>query len=479
MSLVFVLDPERCPCAPLPPGRARYLLNRGYAAVFRRAPFTIILNDPHDLHDSHDPHDLHSAMKEQAHEEEIEEERTALGFTPLEPSVPLAPPAPPDMLRLKIDPGSRTTGLAIVNDVTGQVVWAAELIHRGQQVKARLDQRRQCRRSRRQRHTRYRPARFQNRQRHKGWLPPSLESRLANILTWVARLSRLCPIGALSQELVKFDLQALVNPEISGVEYQQGELLGYEVREYLLEKFQRRCAYCGVSNTPLEVEHLIPKSRGGSNRVSNLTLACHPCNKAKGTQTAAEFGHPEVQALALTPLKDAAAVNATRWALWRRLCDFGLPVETGSGGRTKWNRTQRSLPKTHWLDAACVGASTPADLKLKGVMPLRITAMGRHSRQMCRTNAAGFPDKAPKATSVVGGFRTGDLVRAVVPPPSVKAGTYVGRIAVRATGSCNLKTTAQGTIQGIHVRYCQPIQKGDGYTYGYIYGYGVVRPPQP
>ncbi len=78
----------------------------------------------------------------------------------------------------------------------------------------------------------------------------------------------------------------------------------------------------------------------------------------------------------------------------------------------------------------------------------------------------------------MGGFRTGDLVRAVVPPPSVKAGTYVGRIAVRATGSCNLKTTAQGTIQGIHVRYCQPIQKGDGYAYGYTYGNGVARPPQ-
>ncbi len=320
MSLVCVLDPERGPCAPLPPGRVRYLLNRGYAAVFRRAPFTIILNDPHDLHDSHDPHDprdLQEAMQEQAHEEEREEERTALGSTPPDPSVPSVPSAPPDMLRLKIDPGSRTTGLAIVNDVTGQVVWAAELIHRGQQVKARLDQRRQCRRSRRQRHTRYRPAHFQNRRRREGWLPPSLESRLANILTGVARLCRLCPIGALSQELVKFDLQALVNPEISGVEYQQGELLGYEVREYLfeylfeylLEKFQRRCAYCGVSNTPLEVEHLIPKGRGGSsggsNRVSNLTLACHPCNQAKGTQTAAEFGHPEVQALALTPLKDA------------------------------------------------------------------------------------------------------------------------------------------------------------------------------
>ena len=99
--------------------------------------------------------------------------------------------------------------------------------------------------------------------------------------------------------------------------------------------------------------------------------------------------------------------------------------------------------------------------------------MGRHSRQMCRTNAFGFPDKAPKATSVVGGLRTGDLVRAVVPASSVKGGIYVGRLAVRATGSCNVKT-ARETIEGIHVRYCQPLQRGDGYTYAM----GAALPPQ-
>ena len=108
-------------------------------------------------------------------------------------------------------------------------------------------------------------------------------------------------------------------------------------------------------------------------------------------------------------------------------------------------------------------------------MLFRSQAMGRHSRQMCRTNDAGFPDKAPKATSVVGGFRTEDIVRAVVPPPSTKAGTYVGRLAIRATGSCNLKT-AHGTIQGIHVRYCRPLHRGDGYTCAT--GRRAVLPPQ-
>ncbi len=430
MSYVFVVDHTCRPLDPVHPGRARLLLNQGKAAVYRRYPFTLILK---------------ASQRE----------------------VAVAP------LRVKIDPGSRTTGLAVIDDATGQMVWAAELAHRGETVKARLDQRRACRRSRRQRHTRYRPARFANRRRRAGWLPPSLESRIANTLTWVGRLRRWCPIGALSLELVKFDTQLMQDAEISGVEYQQGELVGYEVREYLLEKWGRKCAYCGATDRPLEVEHIVPRVRHGSRRISNLTLAYHECNEAKGTRTAEEFGYPQIQAQARQPLRDAAAVNVTRWALYQRLTALGLPLETGTGGRTKWNRTKRELPKTHWLDAACVGASTPERLRVQGIAPLAIRAMGRHSRQMCRTNAAGFPDKAPKATSVVGGFRTGDMVRAVVPGSSMKAGVHVGRIAIRASGSCNL-TTATETIQGIHVRYCRPLHRGDGYAYTK----GAALPPQ-
>jgi 5-methylcytosine-specific restriction endonuclease McrA len=434
--MVFVVDVEKQPLAPCHPARARRLLTSGKAAVWRRYPFTIMLK--HAVSD-----------------------------------------AQPQPLRAKIDPGSRITGLAVVNDSTGQVVWAGELMHRGQQVKARLDQRRACRRGRRQRHTRYRPARFDNRRRPQGWLPPSLASRISNVLTWVRRLRRHAPIGAVSQELVKFDMQLLEQPDITGTQYQQGELAGYEVREYLLEKWGRKCAYCGATGVPLQVEHLVPRARGGTNRVSNLTLACAPCNTAKGTQTAAEFGHPEVQAQAKLPLKDAAAVNASRWARYHRLERMGLPVEAGTGGRTKWNRARRGLPKAHWVDAACVGATTPERLLTAGVVPLLITATGRHSRQMCRTNAYGFPDKVPKATSVVGGFRTGDLVRAVVPPSSAKAGVHVGRLAARATGSCNIKTRA-GTVQGIHIRYCRPLQRGDGYSYSYTYSDqkgGAALPP--
>jgi hypothetical protein len=86
------------------------------------------------------------------------------------------------------------------------------------------------------------------------------------------------PISSISVEAVRFDMQQMENPEISGIEYQQGTLAGYECREYLLEKWGRKCAYCDAENVPLQIEHIQPKGRRGSDRISNLTLACRPCN---------------------------------------------------------------------------------------------------------------------------------------------------------------------------------------------------------
>jgi 5-methylcytosine-specific restriction endonuclease McrA len=404
---------------PCHPARARQLLREGKAVVYRRAPFTIILR-----------------------------EREGGETQPME---------------LKLDPGSKTTGIALV--ATGKrgrrVVWAAELHHRGERIRKALADRRAIRRSRRQRKTRYRKPRFLNRTRKAGWLPPSLESRVANVETWVARLRCWCPLTSLALELVRFDTQALQQPEISGVEYQQGTLHGYEVREYLLEKWQRRCAYCGAENLPLQIEHIVPKARGGSDRVSNLTLACESCNQRKGAQTAAEFGHPHIQSQAKQPLKDAAAVNATRWRLYERLKATGLPITCSSGGRTKFNRTQQDYPKAHWIDAACVG-ETGGQVRLDPDMPvLIIRAMGHGNRQMCGTNRYGFPIRHRTRQKRVRGFQTGDLVRAHV-PRGTHQGTHFGRLTVRASGSFRV-----GQRDGISHRHCTIVQRADGYTYGF------------
>ena len=429
MSKVFVLDTNKQPLDPVHPGYARLLLKRGKAAVWRRFPFTIILM--------------------------------------------YAVPAPRnEPLRVKLDPGSRTTGIAVLNETTGEVVFAADLSHRGHKISEALKKRRARRRSRRQRHTRYRKPRFNNRRnKGKGWLPPSMESRISNVLTWVRRLTRLCPITACSLELVKFDMQCMEHPEISGVEYQQGTLYGYEAREYLLEKWGRQCAYCGAKEVPLEIEHICPRARGGSDRISNLTLACHRCNEKKGTQDACDFlkHKPELLqkllAQARAPLKDAAAVNVTRWALYQRLQALGLLVECGSGGLTKYNRMQRRLPKVHWIDAACVGKSTPKRLKAQGVIPLLIAAQGHGSRQVTNVDRHGFPDSKPKQSGRVKGFRTGDMVKAVV-PRGTRKGTYTGRVLVRARGSFDIVTRV-GRVTDISFQHCHVVQRTEGYRYAY------------
>jgi 5-methylcytosine-specific restriction endonuclease McrA len=422
-NFVFVLDPDNQPLDPIHPGQARLLLSEGKAAVYRRFPFTIILKEAH-------------------------------------------PEAPVSSLQLKLDPGSKVTGIALLKDF--QVIWAAELTHRGAAIQDALLSRRQLRRGRRNRKTRYRPVRFLNRTRTKGWLAPSLQHRVDTTLTWVKRITLLAPIDSIAQELVRFDLQLMQNPEISGVEYQQGELQGYEVREYLLNKFNRQCAYCGKKDTTLEVEHIKPRSKGGSDRVSNLTLACHPCNQRKGNQDIKDFllGKPDVLkrvlAQAKAPLKNAAAVNATRWALFNALNATGLPVATGSGGKTKFNRTRLGLPKTHWLDAACVG-DTPDSLEVLTTQPLQVKATGHGTRQMCGTDKFGFPIRHRTNQKTWFGFQTGDLVKAMIASGKY-TGDWVGRVSVRARPSFKLSASK---VFDVHPKYLEVIHRADGYSYGF------------
>jgi hypothetical protein len=175
----------------------------------------------------------------------------------------------------------------------------------------------------------------------------------------------------------------------------------------------------------------------------------------------------EIQKLAKTPLKDAAAVNAHRWALFNRLKKSGLPVETGTGGRTKFNRTRLNLPKQHWIDAACVGASTPENLKLSPVQPLRIKAAGRGSRRMCRPDKYGFPRSKPKdRAKQVNGFSSGDMARLRVTSGKYQ-GSDVGRIATRARGAFDISAVIKGKIQKITSSWknFELLHKADGYSY--------------
>ena len=433
---VFVLDKRKKPLMPCSEKRARLLLERGRARVHRMVPFTIRLVD------------------------RLQEDSV------LQP------------VRLKLDPGSKTTGMALVRESetvdasTGEVQRKAvvlmllELRHRGHAIRDALTQRRGHRRFRRAK-LRYRPARFDNRAKPKGWLAPSLQHRVDTTLAWVARLLRWVPVAALSTMIHRFDTQALQNPEISGAEYQRGELFGYEIREYLLEKWGRKCAYCDAEHTPLTIDHIHPKSAGGSDRVSNLTLACFPCNQRKSNQDVRAFlvHDPKrlahIEAVRKTSLRDAAAVNSTRWALWRQLEATGLDVDVGTGGRTKWNRSRFAMPKAHCLDAACVGHVDSVEHWQQPVLSLK--AMGRGSYQRTRLTKHGFPRGYLTRSKSAFGFQTGDLVKAVV-TTGKKVGTYLGRVAIRASGSFNIQA-GNSLVQHVHHRFCALVQHGDGYGY--------------
>jgi len=456
--MVFVLDRHQNPLMPCSEKRARLLLERGRAVVHRQFPFTIRLKD--------------RTVEESA----------------LQP------------LRLKLDPGSKITGMAIILDGQhgAKVIFFGEMVHKPN-IQRRLQVRRNVRRGRRFRHTRYRPARFANRKRSAGWLPPSLEARVDQTLQTVAKIRRLAPITHLGVEHVAFDTQAMQNPEISGVEYQQGTLLGYEVREYLLRKWGHHCAYCDSTDARLEIEHIHPKARNGSDRVSNLAIACHACNQAKDDDSLATFlvqdrGRQQrvarnakayagnnaerlkaraawesdrlvrVQRQRKAPLRDAAAMNATRWQLYTRLQTTGLPVEAGSGGRTKMQRIQHEWPKEHYYDALCVGKSTPDGPFTALPAYVQIwSAKGRGNRQICSTDKHGFPIRHRSRRKTHFGFQTGDLVQ-TQKPRGKNAGTWTGRVTARADGRF-VVTTADGTKIDVRHSQCYILQRQDGWQY--------------
>lgn len=421
---VFVLDKHGIPLQPTTPARARKLLRAGRAAVARHTPFVIRLKH-----------------------------RTA-GTSQV------------DGVELGVDPGSKHTGLAVFTVEAGErrARYAVQIDHRGAAIHKKMQQRSAYRRRRRSANLRYRAPRFLNRTRPKGWLAPSLRHRVDTTVAWTDRLARWVPVRAVHVERVAFDTHAIsVGRPLEGVEYQHGTLNGMEVREYLLAKFGRACVYCGATGVPLNLDHVHPRSRGGSNRVSNLVLACIPCNQDKGSRYVMEFAPkfaPEILQRAKASLRDAAAVNSTRWALWNSL-DQRLPAYAASGGRTKWNRTRNGLTKTHTLDALAVGKFDTIAETVRMVLVAKCSGRGQYQRTSPDNH--GFPRRTAPRTKRVHGFATGDLVHASVPSGKY-AGTRSGRVMVRTTGRFDIRTS-QGLAQGIHHRHIRLLQRADGYAY--------------
>jgi 5-methylcytosine-specific restriction endonuclease McrA len=361
---VFVLSNEGKPLMPTTPRRARVWLEAKRARVVRCEPFTIRLR-----------------FRTSAHAQ---------------------------LAKVGVDTGSKEVGIAAI--ANGEVVFQAE-VHLRDDVTEKMTQRRRFRRNRRAHKTRYRQARAANRRRPAGWLPPSLRSKAEATVKAVRFVASLLPVGRVTVEVSSFDTHKMQNPDIAHLEYQRGELQGYLLRECVLAKWQRKCAYCDAHEVPLEIEHIVPRSRGGSNRASNLTLACHACNQCKGQQTAAEFGFPDVQAQARTPLRDAAHVSSLKsWVVHDLQAIFGESrVSITYGFVTKYKRNQvLGLPKSHTNDAVAIACEIGEVVKPLEVVHL-IRCLGRGQYQ--RFNGLHSEHKcwAPRK---VRGFKLYELIKA-------------------------------------------------------------------
>ena len=320
-------------------------------------------------------------------------------------------------MTLGVDSGAIHSGYSVANE--HREYYNAEVIARND-ISNRLSDRRMYRRNRRYRKTRYRQPRFNNRKnKKKGWLPPSLEQKVAVQVNEINHIHRYFPIETIIVETAEFDIQKIKNPDISGIEYQQGTLQGYNIRNYLLEKHGRKCFYCGKTVSGFEVEHMLPKSRGGSNRIDNLTLSCHDCNEKKGTLTAEEFIKQTLPAKkAATKLKQLpnekrlfkymAHMNATRWALYDVIKERYPNVKMTYGYITKYNRIQAGLPKAHHIDAKCITGFATVPSMSQTVVKVK---MRRHNRQLHRaTFSEGHVRKAASLPTTVFGFQLYDLV---------------------------------------------------------------------
>ena len=419
--MVVVIDKHKRPCNTISAAYARILLFSKQAVIYKRFPFTIRLRNDN------------AVLKDKSY-------------------------------TVKLDPGSRTTGVAITDDKES-VVMLAEIEHRGHIIKKSLDKRRVIRRSRRNRKTRYREARFLNRTRPQGWLAPSVKSRADNVINFIKKHKKLLNINRVMIEDVSFDIAQMSSDiKLWGNDYQQGSLYNKNLREFIFSKTKGRCSYCGAKAK--EIDHIVPRAKGGTDSTYNLAASCRSCNEKKSNLSLKEFGklmNKDYSQLEPKKLpKDAAIVQSARNYMVKEITKIIPDTTTYDAWMTKYNRNQLGLSKQHYYDALSVG-EIPTKFNFLTDKILQISAKGRGSRQMCRMDRYGFPRTSAKASKTVKGFQTGDIVKAIV-PFGLKQGEYLGKVAVRSSGYFDIQTKTQ-VIQGIGYKYCHIVQRSDGYSY--------------
>lgn len=307
---------------------------------------------------------------------------------------------------LGVDAGSKHIGLSAT---TGkQVLFEADVTLRTD-VSKNISTRRENRRGRRNRKTRYRKSRFNNRThgKKKGWLAPSIQQKVDCHLTMVKKVHKILPIAKIIAEVASFDIQKIKNPDISDKEYQQGEQMGFwNVREYVLFRDGHECQCChGKSGDHVLNVHHIESRKTGGNAPNNLITLCETCHKGyhKGTIELPKKIHRGMK------FKDAAFMGIMRWAFYNKLKATYPDVHLTCGYITKNTRIRNKLPKEHYVDARCISGNPMAESDGTIFYYRKVRC---HNRQIHKsTIQKGGIRKRNQAPYVVHGFRLFDSVR--------------------------------------------------------------------
>ncbi|MFD3447210.1 RNA-guided endonuclease IscB [Microbacteriaceae bacterium 4G12] len=247
-----------------------------------------------------------------------------------------------------IDLGAKHVGVAVTS---GDHVLIKGEMELRQDVKSLLETRKIYRRSRRNRKTRYRKARFLNRKKEMGWLPPSIQSRIQNTFFWIDTFLSVLPKSTLHIEVGKFDIQKMMNPNIEGKEYQQGETFGYhDVRYYVLARDHYTCQVCKKKNKILNTHHIVYRSHGGTDRANNLITVCTDCHTFDNHQEGKILWKWMREKKKVPSYKEGPFMNSFRQRVFKRYPYASITY----GSVTTPKRKELGLEKTHYNDAIAI-----------------------------------------------------------------------------------------------------------------------------
>ena len=402
--MVYVLNSDGSPLMPCTEAKARHLIEGGKAKVVRRTPFIIRLAF--------------------LVEGELNTEAVTLG----------------------VDAGSSVIGVSATTE--GRVLFEAEVEIR-QDVPQNMEERRSKRSGRRSRKTRYREARLDNRRRPKGWLTPTMETKVRTHENVIDKVCSILPVSRIVIETASFDIQKIRDPEVEGEEYQQGEQFGYEnVKAYVKARDGFRCRSCGARDY-LEVHHIRQRKDGGSNSPDNLVTLCHGCHMAW------HDGKKDMVALSSDPgFKAATQMSTMRWILLDRVrkAHPDIPVEHAYGYVTNHERNSLGLEKRHFIDARVISGNVTA--RSDGVL-WHIVARRSHNRKIHKdTILKNGVRKANQAARKVAGFGLGDKVR------------YAGQLCYihgrRSSGYFDIRRLDGTRVHaGIHYRHLTLVERAN------------------